>query len=244
MPSRWLVPLAGIDLERVTGEQVHSALTRWFDLDKRDHNAQQMPYALSPMRETGGLPAVEVRLLSARAEEQFATASVLGVNLRLGGLSGASFTPRRLRDEAWRSLATPSGATSWVLDFVTPATFRRGTRSTPWPAPSAVLRGLTECWAAWSGLGQRDVSHQQADEVWVSDIDGRSHPVVMSGMHLSGFVGRIRYRCDDKDVARLVDPLFRLAEYSGIGTGTAKGLGVTRVVDARPAVGTYAVQAS
>lgn len=208
-------------------------MTQWFDLDKSEHAAPQKPYALSPLRETEGLPALEVGLLSDTAEQRFASAAVHGATLRLGGQLGTVTRPRRLQVETWKSLATSSTATSWVLDFVTPATFRRGNRSTPWPAPSVVLRGLSERWVAWSGQGVRALSHQQADEVWVSDLDGRSHALVVSTMHVSGFVGQIRYRCDNHDIAALIDPLFRLAEYSGIGTGTAKGLGVARLVDAR-----------
>lgn len=244
MPSRWLVPIAGVDPAHVKVEQIHGALTQWFDTHAAEHAAQHKPYALSPMRETNGLPAVEVGLLTRLAEVRFAAATtpaappstptIPTLKLRLGGQFGTVATPRRIGHESWESLATPSGAMSWTLDFVTPTTFRRGNRSTPWPAPSAVLRGLADRWATWSGLGDRTVSHQQVDEVWVADIDGRSHPLVVSGIHLSGFIGRISYRCDDPAVAAIVDPLFRLAEYCGVGTATAKGLGVTRLVATPP----------
>lgn len=89
--------------------------------------------------------------------------------------------------------------------------------------------GLGQSWSAWSGLAPRDLTHQELDTIWVSDIAGQSEPMALSGFRVSGFVGRIRYQCDSATVADLVDPLLRLAAYSGVGSAKAKGLGVTRL---------------
>jgi CRISPR-associated endoribonuclease Cas6 len=73
------------------------------------------------------------------------------------------------------------------------------------------------------------LTHQQADSVWVSDLAGASEVTRVEGVLYSGFVGRVRYRCDDPDVARIVDPLFRLAPFAGVGSKTAWGLGAARL---------------
>ncbi|MFT4216352.1 MAG: CRISPR system precrRNA processing endoribonuclease RAMP protein Cas6 [Micropruina sp.] len=46
---------------------------------------------------------------------------------------------------------------------------------------------------------------------------------------MSAFTGRVLYRCDVPSTRELVDALFRLAPYAGVGSAKAKGLGVTRL---------------
>lgn len=230
MPSRWWVPVMHPRPESVRLEHVHAAISRWFDLEQGEHSAIAKPYALSPLGhspfdETLGL---EVGVLSDQALERL-TGTDRPRSIRLGHEHCPVGQPSRLLDENWETLAEPSGRTSWELELLTPATFRRGDRSSPLPIPSTVLRGLAQSWDAYSPIARTDLTAAQRDAVWVSDLDGRSERVKVSGTQLSGFVGRVRFRIDDRSIADAVDPLFRLAPFAGVGSARAKGLGVARL---------------
>jgi CRISPR-associated endoribonuclease Cas6 len=149
--------------------------------------------------------------------------------IRLGSQHGSLGHPQLLHCHEWRALAEPTGANQWELEFVTPVTFRTGNRSSPLTTPSAVLHRLGETWSLWSGMPARDRPRERAEAVWVSDIEGRSHTMTLGQLKVSAFVGRVTLRCDEPDLAAVIDPLLRLAAYAGTGSGTTKGLGVTRV---------------
>jgi CRISPR/Cas system endoribonuclease Cas6 (RAMP superfamily) len=73
--------------------------------------------------------------------------------------------------------------------------------------------------------------------VWVADLEGRSSRFSLHGdvgspkaTVVSGFTGRVRYRCDgDARQARAVDALLAFARFAGVGSHTAYGLGTVRV---------------
>ena len=58
---------------------------------------------------------------------------------------------------------------------------------------------------------------------------GTNEVFPLADMTVSGFVGRIRYVCEDPSTAGTVDTLVRFAEYAGIGSYTPRGLGVVRL---------------
>ena len=231
MPSRWWIPLQGARPDRVRLEHLHAAVSRWFDRSPEQHAAGTKPYAISPLARDADSPGVgfELATLTAAAEECLLERVVPPATIRLGPDQVLLGEPRKTDTEQWSSLANPSSAGSWDLEFVTPVTFRRGNRSSPLPMAGSVLRGLLDSWNAWSGMPIRNLTRQDSDEIWVSDIDGRSEPMTVSGVRLSAFVGRVCFRCDNQAIADLVDPLFRLAPYAGVGSAKAKGLGVTRL---------------
>jgi CRISPR-associated endoribonuclease Cas6 len=215
-------------------EQLHAAISSWFDYSHADHDAPIKPYAMSPIGRSSTeneehAVGFELSVLTDRALERLRSATEAGREIRLGAQRGRVARAVGLMSESWESLSTPSGAHAWQLEFITPATFRQGNRSSPWPAPSSVLHGLQQSWTRCSGLTPRELNYQQLRTIWVSDIAGNSEPMNLSGLRVSGFVGRIRYQCDRADVADLIDPLLRMAAYSGVGSAKAKGLGVTRL---------------
>jgi len=234
MPSRWWISMSGIEPKRVRMAELHAAVSGWFELSQPERDAPIKPYAMSPISyapngSEGGDVGFEVSVLTHSALERLRSGGRAGRDIRLGSQRGRLARSVRLETESWDSLSDPSGARGWELEFVTPATFRSGKRSSPWPAPPAVLDGLLQSWAHFSGFGPRELTYQQLSTIWVSDIAGHSEPIILSGLRVSGFAGRIRYQCDDAAVADLIDPLFRMAAYSGVGWAKARGLGVTRL---------------
>jgi hypothetical protein len=55
-------------------------------------------------------------------------------------------------------------------------------------------------------------------------------PAPLRNTQVSGFVGKVRYVCDgDQALAAAFEALLRFAEYAGIGSHTAFGLGAVRI---------------
>lgn len=243
MPSRWWLPLPEARPDRVKHEHLHAAISAWFDTTREEHKARSKRFVISPLtRDRSGQVGCEVGLLeraaSAPAEsdgspsfdpsQRLLDRSRPGTSIRLGSDRIRVGRPHLIVSETWESLATPSRARRWALDFVTPVTFRHGNRSSPLPAPATVLHSLLDSWNGGSGL-PRLLGHAETDAVWVSDIAGRSTVMALSGLTMSGFTGQVTYRCDNPAVIPVVDALFRLAPYAGCGAARSKGLGVTRI---------------
>lgn len=239
VPSRWWVPIQGIDPSRVALWQVHGAVSTWFDHSDAEHRSDIKPYSVSPLsadraarKHDSNLQhslGIEIGVLTLEAHQRLMAETTPDKPIRLGSQFGSVGQPHLIQWDDWVTLAEPTGASQWELEFVTPTTFRTRDRSSPLPTPSTVLRRPSESWSRWSGLQPRRLPRECAEAVWVSDIDGRSHALDLGRLKVSGFVGRVTLRCDQPEIAALIDPLLRLAAYSGVGSGTTKGLGVTRV---------------
>lgn len=240
MPSRWWVSLPGIDPRPVRLQHVHAAVSGWFDQTEEDHAQLVKPYALSPLSHSGDRRSgagFEASALTDQARECLLRKACSNEIIRLGAQTTRLVGAQLIEEESWDGLQTWMGGTAWDLEFVTPATFRQGQRWSPWPAPATVLRGLSESWNRWSDTESRTPTHQQSDAVWVAELSGSSQRLDIGPARPSGFLGHVRYQCEDQAVASLVDGLFRLAAYAGVGSAKAKGLGVTRVHHAAAADG-------
>lgn len=237
MPSRWWVPVTGVRPDLVKLDFVHAAVSAWFDLSPGEHTAREKPYAVSPPASEGQIVGLEVGVLTSEMEKRLLDHAVAGERIRLGNQFGTVGRPRRIAEQSWQKLAGCIHDRTWELAFATPTTFRRRDRSSPLPAPVTVLRGLSVSWSTWSDVGPRALARADADQVWVSELDLRSHEVSVSGLTVQAALGRVRYRCDDPRVAAQVGPLFRLAPYSGVGALRSKGFGVTRLTTSARATG-------
>lgn len=242
MPSRWWLPLPDARPDRVKLEHLHAVISSWFDTTVEAHKAQTKRFAISPLTQSRGILGCEIGLLETALSAPLPIDSETqpdprrqllehiqqGTMIRLGCDRVAVGAAEPIMTETWESLSTPSHARKWTLEFVTPAAFRHGNRTSPLPTPTTVLRSLLASWNGASGL-HRQLARAESDAVWVSDIAGRSTTLKLSGLLVSGFTGHVTYRCDDEAVSGVVDGLFRLAAYAGCGSARAKGLGVTRV---------------
>ncbi len=233
MPSRWLVPLPGLDPLRVQPHFIHGAFTSWFDRNGPEHASGAKPYSVSLLTQDRlGRPAVELALLTDDAQLRFADAARPGRTVRLGNQVRAIAKPQLVQHESWADLACHSSAESWELTFATPVTFRAGNRSSPLPDPRTMLVGLMQSWRAWSPIEMAPMTVPP----WVSDIALASQicrlrvaggPGRQRDITVSASTGTIVLRSDS--VADESDSYLRLAAYTGIGSFTRRGLGVTRV---------------
>ncbi len=229
MPSSWWIPLSGINSDQVTPDNTYAAFSRWFDCTEAEHHAPFKPFTIARVLTGHGEFGVAITTLTDEAERRLSVAVHTITTVELANHTGHLGQRLRLDQTSWADLDRPSGARSWDIEFLSPgSTFRHGNDfSTPWPHPPKILRRLTDIWAVHSGLPPRAPTHQQLDHIWVSALDGHSRDTGFRGM--AGFIGHVGYRCDNPATADLIDPLLRLAAYSGVGTATARGLGVVRL---------------
>ena len=246
MPSRWWVPVPGVDPDRVKLEFVHAAVSRWFDRSAAEHAAGEKPYAVSPLAadERGGPPGLEIAVFTDVAERRLLAATGEGSGIRLGNQIRATGRATRMMSATWDELAAGPHEQAWELTFATPVTFRSGNRATPLPEVGTILFGLARAWTAWSDL-QLPPPHLAIDKTYVSDLELTSTTLRIAIPKRSGDGGRVeiavpgslgmlRLRCSDPHAAATAAPLLRFAAYAGVGSMTRRGLGVTRLRTIRP----------
>lgn len=234
MPTRWFVPVPGLDPTRVKLEHVHAAVSGWFDRSLPEHRAGDKPYAVSPpTRDERGTAGVEVITLTPDAAARLAETTGSHPEIRLGNQWRRVGTPRVLQHDEWSDLATPRATTDWRIELATPTTFRSGNRSSPLPSVESLTRSARTAWGLWSDI---PLPEGTGDSLWVRDLDLRSEivPLVVKGADgqprdivISGSIGWLVVRHDPGDLRAAA--LVRATAYSGVGGMTLKGLGVARV---------------
>jgi hypothetical protein len=183
----------------------------------------------------GAVTIVEVRLLDDSLAGRLQSAVRPGRSVRLGAHRYQIAGPARLVGEVtWAGLRDWSVERAWQVRFVTPVCLRRGNRTSPWPAPESVARGLAERWHRLHPATAPPLPGSGTGPVWVSDIDGHSETQILTrrgghGKVISGFTGRIRYVCDQGTDAEAADfgALIAFAAFAGAGSHTTYGFGVT-----------------
>lgn len=229
MPSRWWIPVHGCQ-PPVKLEHLHAVVSQWFDTDET-HRAHNKVFSLSPMGTgPGGTPGFQLGLCADWAATQLIERLAEGSTERLGSQYGWLTHPEPLDHDTWPDLLDSAGPNRWQLRFDTPVTFRTGNRATPLPTVAAILRGLMDQWNAYAPTPIK-LSRPEFDAVWVDDLDLTTERIRFQGRTYPGSVGSMRFACGDADVADQVAPLFRLAPYTGVGSGRSKGLGVTSLIE-------------
>ncbi|HEY5148368.1 MAG TPA: hypothetical protein VIJ23_00790, partial [Mycobacterium sp.] len=165
---------------------MHAVVCRWLDdaaddPDVYGHHAPVKKYSLTPLTfEPSGSPGsprmavLMVRLLDDRLEPRLVAAVSSGVLVELGRLGQASVAgdPVKVRHEDWPELVRWSGQRQWEVKFDSPAVFRSRSRTSPWPAPEVMLRGLADRWTHVIGQSPARPDPAVARSMWVMDVDG------------------------------------------------------------------------
>ncbi|MDQ2997169.1 MAG: CRISPR system precrRNA processing endoribonuclease RAMP protein Cas6 [Chloroflexota bacterium] len=125
----------------------------------------------------------------------------------------------------------------WMFEFATPLTFRHGPMNQPLPLPDLVFGSLLDKWNAFAPLPLPSELRETIASMVVSSFDLHSVVVPTKGGALQiGGVGRCSYRAlgGTSDWLAGIDLLARFAFYSGVGAGTGRGFGQTRLLPAAP----------
>lgn len=168
-------------------------------------------------------------------------------HLSLGGATWeVEGVTARARDDPWagREAYAPmldealqraeAGPGRWTLEFGSPVSFRQRGMCQPLPLPELVFGSLLDRWNAMAPVPlPNDVRRYAAEALIVSRFDLRSAVELSKGGNPQvGAVGRCTYiaREHDPAMASCIEALTRFALYSGVGAGTARGLGQTRTI--------------
>lgn len=253
MPSRWEILLAGPQEAAIPLAAPQAVVSGWLDdPPARDgepglgaglrsaHEGSVRTWACGPLRSVetegvaGSVTALTVRLLDDRLADRLQRAVRPGRPVRLGTGQYRIAGPAQLVSQvSWAGLRDWPGERAWQVRFVTPVCLRRGNRTSPWPAPESVARGLAGRWHRLHPATAPPLPERGAGPVWVSDVEGRSETQILDRRGrgrevISGFTGRIRYVCDRGTQAEAAGfgALLAFAAFAGAGSHTTYGFGV------------------
>ncbi|TMC03749.1 MAG: CRISPR system precrRNA processing endoribonuclease RAMP protein Cas6 [Chloroflexi bacterium] len=236
MPVRCAVPLHVERPELVEPLHVHALVCECLERDQAPthHHAGAKPFATSPLRtHDDGLVAFEVGLLDDDLEERLVGAiRPRGGRLRLGRqVAHVVGPPESMRRATWEELARRAvPRREYRFDFVTPTAFRSGQTSVPLPLPKLIFGHYRSRWHAFGPPELRpDVAFDELD-LAVVDFDIAASRYPMSRREQIGFTGQVTLslRPTHRTVHVALDALAGIADYSGTGSSTPQGMGVTR----------------
>lgn len=121
-----------------------------------------------------------------------------------------------------------------TFQLSSPAVFKSGGLSHPLPTASLVFNSLIEKWNAFAPVALMPELRRYAEEclaVSRFDLESRAAPLKEGGLRI-GAVGRVTFTATNPDKFWLgqVHALAAFALFSGLGAGTAQGLGQCRLV--------------
>lgn len=121
----------------------------------------------------------------------------------------------------------------WTLEFASPVTFRQRAVNQPLPLPELVFGNLLDRWNEFAPLSlPDDVRAYAADCMGVNQFDLRSAAERTKKNALQiGSIGYCTYAAltPNHFWQACIDTLAHFAFYSGVGAGTARGFGLTRL---------------
>ncbi len=121
--------------------------------------------------------------------------------------------------------------------FISPTMFSSEDKTQPLPLPGLVFHALTKKWNAFSPITlPEEITRYAAECLAVSSFHISSVPVRMqSAMLRIGTVGKMRFRAipHDRYWITMIHALTSFAPFSGVGAGTAWGLGQCRMIPDR-----------
>jgi CRISPR-associated endoribonuclease Cas6 len=236
MPVRWAITLHVERPELVLPGHVHALICECLERDvaATRHYGNDKPFSTSPLRtHDDGLFAFEVGLLDDDLEDRLMTGiRRRGRRLQLGRQAALiAGQPQTMRRSSWQELtrhAVPRR--EYRFDFVTPTAFRSGQTSVPLPLPKLIFGHYRSRWNVFAPPELRpDVPFDDL-ELAISGHDIATTCVRMSRREQIGFTGWVvlTLRSTHAEVCTELDALAAVADYSGTGSGTPQGMGVTR----------------
>jgi len=119
-----------------------------------------------------------------------------------------------------------------TLQLTSPTTFKSGGQHVPLPTPALVFGSLLERWNSFAPIAfPAEVKRYAGECLAISRYDLETKSIPQKGMGLRvGAVGSVTFTATNYDRywMSVITTLAEFALYSGLGTGTAQGLGQVR----------------
>jgi CRISPR-associated endoribonuclease Cas6 len=130
-------------------------------------------------------------------------------------------------------LARATPATRIELSFAAPTAFRSQSKAQLFPLPELVFGSLLEKWNAFAPMALPDETRRFAAECLAASriqLSSRAAPFKSEGVVKFGAVGNVTYAALNKDRywLSLINLLADYAQFAGVGTSTALGMGQCR----------------
>lgn len=223
-----------------------SGLTRHGGPAACGHSARPKPYALSPLTDGADGPGIFLSVVSSDAWDALAWHAQRVATVDLGGRPCRIGRLELVEQVSWDRLRRGDGARAWLIEFLTPTVFRTNNRHSPLPSLASMVRSPAEVWERYGPLPSVQVSLPPGT-AWVSELDLRSVPFQTTARpaqrgargkisvpsSVVGVLGRLLLHCEDADRAASLGALLDLANYTGIGSYRARGMGVVHVRSVR-----------
>ena len=232
MPQSWTLAIGPITKLPATS-QFHAVLSRW--LDDTNHKDPRKGWSLRGFTLSDSVLKVEVALvddLLCRFLAAISPGTVVGFGHQKAQVLCA---PELTAAQVWGELREQVGQqNSWQLVVRTPMVFRHR-NSTTKASVGLVLGHYRAVWAQYSVATMPDVIRSGAALPEVAEATFTGSEVRVGGAQGwgrttgNGFVGTIRLRClsADPQVVHAIGSLAALAPFSGTGSATTFGCGVT-----------------
>lgn len=235
--STWRVDIAGMGDAVVDRAHAHAVVSRWLDRRpaetaaklKDGHWLNWKDWSFRGVLRRGVVNSLLIGTVTTSAEKALLTSVRAGMKVRLGRehgtIAGTAVTVSRT---TWAELLGETPHSAWVIRCDTPVSIRSRNRFTPLLEPRSVVNSLlNHVNAVEPTLTQAlSLDDRELKSLWVSDIDGRNVVLPVAKLKASGFVGRMRFVCDDPIAARKFGVLLRFGEFAGLGSYATRGLGV------------------
>ena len=216
-------------LGKETGELFHSGRIKPFSLFFT-------PYFRFPEREISKF-TVELNLLDISLFRHFSNSVLIEERkkeLNVDGIPVSLVTVKPLSVVTYNSLLEKSiPSQDFVVDFLTPTSFKRGKFDYILPEPELLFKSLLRKWNAFSpekmGWELLDFvkKHVFVSGLWVNSVKTE----ISEKAKILGFRGRV-YLYSEKlsEETRLLNALLQFAEFSGIGRKTTMGFGKVKCI--------------
>ncbi len=215
-------------LREETGELFHSGRIKPFSLFFT-------PYFRFPEREVSKF-TVELNLLDISLFRHFSNDVLIenrGKELNIGGIPVSLINVKPLSVVNYSSLLENATACQdFVVDFLTPTSFKRGAFDYILPEPELIFKSLLKKWNTFSPekIGWELLEFVKK-HVFVSGLWINSYKTEISEKaKILGFRGRV-YLYSNKlsEETKLLKALLKFSEFSGVGRKSTMGFGKTRL---------------
>lgn len=231
--ASWVIPVTGIDESLVRAQDVHG----WVAREWLDHDSVAWTAALVVVED--GTVLVRITTLDESSRVRLLGSVKARGPIQLGRQRGTvSSEPQLVEAANWPDLLTVSGQLAWTIRFATPTAFVRGRNAPgPWPDPFTIVGSLEK---RWNALAPSSMVRTAPDPKLLNSLNVAEYElsnvrfslrksVGKEQIPISASVGHIFMTTASREAAVLVEPLLRLAEFSGLGAYAKWGLGVVSV---------------
>lgn len=139
--------------------------------------------------------------------------------------------------KSYKELTTESysreGYRNIIVTFQTPCSFKVSGNNVIYPEIKFIYNNILNRWNSFSDLvsiNDKEAIEHIIEHTYVHDFSIKGSRYSLKSANIRGFVGRIHFKVKGPDsLVALSNVMFKFAEYSGLGSRTALGMGGIKV---------------